>query len=102
MTYNPYRTLPIRVEALRQFRRRRTLVAFGILLVLPWVLVAAFKIGGGPTGEGVPSLVDVATASGLNFTAFTLFVSVGFLLVVAVALFCGDTVASEANWSSLR
>jgi ABC-2 type transport system permease protein len=27
---------------------------------------------------------------------------VGFLLVVAVALFCGDTVASEANWSSLR
>jgi ABC-2 type transport system permease protein len=26
----------------------------------------------------------------------------GFLLVVAVALFCGDTVASEASWSSLR
>jgi ABC-2 type transport system permease protein len=102
MTYNAHRTLPIRVEALRQFRRRRTLVAFGILLVLPWVLVAAFQVGGEPTGDGVPSLVDVATASGLNFTAFTLFVSVGFLLVVAVALFCGDTVASEANWSSLR
>ena len=28
--------------------------------------------------------------------------SVGFLLVVAVALFCGDTVASEAGWGSLR
>ena len=28
--------------------------------------------------------------------------SAGFLLVVAVALFCGDTVASEAGWSSLR
>jgi ABC-2 type transport system permease protein len=27
---------------------------------------------------------------------------VGFLLVVAVALFCGDTVASEAGWASLR
>ncbi|NEB69472.1 ABC transporter permease, partial [Streptomyces fulvissimus] len=30
------------------------------------------------------------------------FVSAGFLLVVPVALFCGDTVASEAGWSSLR
>jgi ABC-2 type transport system permease protein len=27
---------------------------------------------------------------------------VGFLLVVIVAMFCGDTVASEASWSSLR
>jgi ABC-type transport system involved in multi-copper enzyme maturation permease subunit len=102
MTYNAHRTLPLRVEGLRQFRRRRTLVAFAILLLLPWVLVAAFKVGGDPGQDGFPSLVDVATASGLNFTAFTLFVSVGFLLVVAVALFCGDTVASEANWSSLR
>ncbi|MCW2903914.1 MAG: transporter permease [Streptosporangiaceae bacterium] len=103
MSYNAHRTLPLRVEGLRQFRRRRTLVAFAILLVLPWVLVAAFQLGGGSgPPDGRPSLVDVATASALNFTAFTLFVSVGFLLVVAVALFCGDTVASEANWASLR
>jgi ABC-type transport system involved in multi-copper enzyme maturation permease subunit len=95
-------TLPLRVEAIRQLRRRRTLVAFGILLVLPWVLVAAFQIGGDPGPDGQPSLVDVATASALNFALFALFVSVGFLLVVAVALFCGDTVASEASWASLR
>lgn len=100
--YSVRRTLPLRVEAIRQFRRRRTLIAFGILLVLPWVLVGAFKIGGSPDGNGVPSLVDVATAGALNFTLFALFVSTGFLLVVAVALFCGDTVASEAGWSSLR
>ncbi|REE98056.1 ABC transporter permease [Thermomonospora umbrina] len=96
------RTLPLRVEAVRQFRRRRTMVAFAFLVLLPWVLVAAFKIGGDPGPDGVPSLVDVATASALNFALFTLFVSAGFLLVVAVALFCGDTVASEAGWSSLR
>ncbi|QKW39406.1 ABC transporter permease subunit [Actinomadura sp. NAK00032] len=101
-TYHVRRTLPLRVEAVRQFRRRRTLVAFGILLVLPWVLVLAFKLGGDPGPEGVPSLVDVATSSALNFALFALFVSTGFLLVVAVALFCGDTVASEAGWSSLR
>ncbi|URM98375.1 ABC transporter permease [Actinomadura madurae] len=100
--YHVRRTLPLRVEAVRQFRRRRTLVAFAILLVLPWVLVAAFKLGGDPGPDGVPSLVDVATSSAMNFALFALFVSTGFLLVVAVALFCGDTVASEANWSSLR
>ncbi len=79
-------------------------MAFGILLVLPWVLVLAFKLGGDPGPDGVPSLVDVATSSALNFALFALFVSTGFLLVVAVALslFCGDTVASEAYWSSLR
>lgn len=100
--YDVRRTLPLRIEVIRQFRRRRTLVAFGILLALPWVLAAAFQIGGDPEERGAPNLVDVATASALNFALFALFVSVGFLLVVAVALFCGDTVASEANWSSLR
>ena len=44
----------------------------------------------------------MATHGGLNFAAFRFFVSAGFLLVVAVALFCGDTVASEASWASLR
>jgi ABC-2 type transport system permease protein len=46
--------------------------------------------------------VDVATSGGPNFTLFTLFVSSGFLLIVVVALFCGDAVASEASWGSLR
>ncbi|TDC92212.1 ABC transporter permease subunit [Actinomadura sp. 7K507] len=100
--YDVRRTLPLRVEAVRQFRRRRTLVTFGILLVLPWVLVAAFKIDSGDRPDGAPGLVDVATAGALNFALFALFISTGFLLVVAVALFCGDTVASEAGWSSLR
>jgi ABC-2 type transport system permease protein len=103
-TYQIRRTLPLRVEAIRQLRRRRTMVAFGFLLVLPWILAAAFQLGGNDPNQGdnFPSLVDVATASALNFALFSVFVSAGFLLVVAVALFCGDTVASEANWSSLR
>lgn len=100
--YRVGRTLPLRVEAVRQFRRRRTLMAFGILLALPWVLVAAFQLGGDPEPGEAPGLVTVATASAMNFALFAMFVSVGFLLVVAVALFCGDTVASEASWSSLR
>jgi ABC-type transport system involved in multi-copper enzyme maturation permease subunit len=101
--YNPRRTLPFRVEAIRQLRRRRTMIAFGILLVLPWILVGAFEVSGPASpGGGTPGLVTMATHGGLNFAAFLFFVSAGFLLVVAVALFCGDTVASEASWASLR
>ena len=101
--YDPRRTLPLRVEAIRQLRRRRTMVAFLILLVLPWILVGAFELGGpAQPGTGPPGLVDLATDGGLNFAAFSFFASAGFLLVVAVALFCGDTIASEAGWSSLR
>ncbi|GHF29504.1 ABC transporter permease [Streptomyces mashuensis] len=96
-------TLPLRVEAARQVRRRRTVVMGAVLAVLPFVLIAAFAVGGDPKGRnGRITLMDTATASGLNFAATAVFVSAGFVLVVPVALFCGDTVASEAGWSSLR
>nr|WP_051852178.1 ABC transporter permease [Streptomyces sp. NRRL F-5650] len=95
--------MPLRVELVRQLKRRRTLVMGAILAVLPFVLVVALAIGGEPDGRGDRiTLMDTATSSGANFAAVNLFVSAGFLLVVPVALFCGDTVASEANWSSLR
>ncbi|WP_256103277.1 ABC transporter permease [Streptomyces sp. ODS05-4] len=103
--YRSGRTLPLRVEAVRQLKRRRTLVMAAVLTALPFVLIAAFAIGGDPGGENGGrriNLMDTATASGANFAATCLFVSAGFLLVIPVALFCGDTVASEANWSSLR
>lgn len=101
--YRARRTLPLRVELVRQLKRRRTLVMGGILAALPFILVAAFAIGGEPGGRNDRvTLMDTATASGANFVAVNLFVSAGFLLVIPVALFCGDTVASEASWSSLR
>lgn len=102
--YRPGRTLPLRVEALRQWKRRRTLIMGGILVALPFVLLIAFAIGGDSDsdGRGRITLMDTATASGANFAATCLFVSAGFLLVIPVALFCGYTVASEASWSSLR
>ncbi|MEU8484334.1 ABC transporter permease [Streptomyces sp. NPDC048641] len=101
--YRARHTLPLRVEAVRQLKRRRTLVMGAVLGLLPFVLVVAFAIGGDPAGRnGRVTLMDTATASGANFAATCLFVSAGFLLVIPVALFCGDTVASEAGWSSLR
>ncbi|WP_329217569.1 ABC transporter permease [Streptomyces sp. NBC_01485] len=101
--YQAGRTLPLRVELVRQLKRRRTLIMGGILAALPFVLLIAFAIGGEPGGRNDRvTLMDTATASGANFAAVNLFVSAGFLLVIPVALFCGDTVASEAGWSSLR
>ncbi|EPD60399.1 ABC transporter permease [Streptomyces sp. HGB0020] len=101
--YKPGRTLPLRVELIRQLKRRRTLVMGAILALLPFVLLIAFAIGGDPSGRNdTVTLMDTATSSGANFAAVNLFVSAGFLLVIPVALFCGDTVASEASWSSLR
>ncbi|MFI6344000.1 ABC transporter permease [Streptomyces sp. NPDC050560] len=101
--YRPGRTLPVRVELVRQLRRRRTLAMGAVLFLLPFVLAVAFAVGGNPAADsGQVTLMNTATESGANFAAATLFVSAGFLLVVPVALFCGDTVASEASWSSLR
>jgi ABC-2 type transport system permease protein len=101
--YRASRTLPLRVELVRQLKRRRTLVMGSVLAALPLVLLVAFAIGGQPGARnGRITLLDTATASGANFAAVNLFVSAGFLLVIPVALFCGDTVASEASWSSLR
>jgi ABC-2 type transport system permease protein len=100
--YRAGRTLPLRVELVRQLKRRRTLVMGAVLALLPFVLVIAFAVGDpGSQGDRI-TLMDTATASGANFAAVNLFVSAGFLLVVPVALFCGDTVAAEASWSSLR
>jgi ABC-2 type transport system permease protein len=100
--YRPDRTLPLRVELVRQLRRRRTQVTFALVALLPVILWGAFELGDdGPPGAA-PNLVDLAKGSGANFAVFALFASASFLLVVVVALFFGDTVASEASWSSLR
>jgi ABC-2 type transport system permease protein len=99
--FDPGRTLRLRVEFVRQLKRRRTQITFGLLIVLPVLIAIAFQVGGG-AGNEAPQLVGLANTGGFNFALFTEFAAVGFLLVVVVALFCGDTVASEASWSSLR
>ncbi|MFI9388849.1 ABC transporter permease [Kutzneria sp. NPDC052558] len=102
--YRAGRTLRLGVELRRQLRRRRTQFALGFLAVLPFLLLIAFKAAPSQSGARSASsaFVDLATSSGLNFAIFALFASASFLLVVVIALFFGDTVASEASWSSLK
>ena len=93
----------IGVEVRRQAKRRRTLFSFVALLAIPSVVLAALLANGGPSDRGGrPELVDVASSSGLNFALFLLLATSQFLLVVVVALFAGDAVASEGQWGSLR
>jgi ABC-2 type transport system permease protein len=102
--YRPERTLRLSVELRRQFKRRRTIGVFALMVVLPLILIGALQLGGTQDAQQNSriNLVDVATSSGLNFTLFVLFATTGFFLVVGFALFFGDTVASEAQWGSLR
>jgi ABC-2 type transport system permease protein len=104
--YRPRSTLSVWTEWRRQASRRRTQLALGFMVLLPLIVLLAFQFGGGGDDENgggeFGSLVENATSGGLNFALFTIFVSASFLLVVVVALFCGDTIASEASWGSLR
>jgi len=97
-------TFSVGTEWRRQAARRRTQLALGFMVLLPLIVLAAFQFsdGGADPDDDFGSLVSVATTGGPNFALFTIFVSSGFLFVVVVALFCGDTVASEASWGSLR
>ena len=112
LDYSRHDTLGIRVELIRQIKRRRTLIAFLLVIALPLIVVAAIKFGpssdggtgdqGGGFGDGDFDLVGLATSGAWNFSLTMLLFSSGFLLIIIAAMFMGDTVASEANWSTLR
>ncbi|MFI6031063.1 ABC transporter permease [Amycolatopsis magusensis] len=100
--YRAGRTLGLGVELRRQLKRRRTQLVLGLVALLPFVLVIAFEIGESNPNRRTGGFVDLATASAPNFVVLALFVSGTFLLPMIVALFFGDTIASEASWSSLK
>jgi len=109
MSYQASKTLPYRVEFIRQLRRRRTAVSFLLMLLLPLIVVSAIKFGSdesssdaGGFAQGGLNLIDLATSGAMNFTVVMIFFASGFLLTTVFALFAGDTVASEASWASLR
>lgn len=102
------RPFSVATELRRQASRPRTRIALACMAALPLIILGAFEFGGGPGEDSrqgssaFANLVDLATSGGANFALFTLLVSSSFLLVVVVALFFGDTIASEASWGSLR
>ena len=109
MSYLASKTLPYRIEMYRQLKRKRTAIAYLFVVSLPVLVAIAVKFGpsgnsGGPTrlGSGTTDLIGLATIGASNFTVTMLYFATPFLLVTVIALFNGDTVASEASWSTLR
>lgn len=104
--YSAHRTLSVRVEMIRQVRRRRTAVAFGIVIALPIVVVLAVLFGpssgGGGLADGDFDVFGLMASGPWNFALSGLFFSSAFLLVILSAMFLGDTVASEASWGTMR
>jgi ABC-2 type transport system permease protein len=93
-----------RTEMTKQWRRPRTYVALGITVAIPVITTIAIKANppsasGGGGGGPFPYL---AVHTGLFLPVAALRFMSRFLLVVLVALFAGDAVASEANWGNLR
>src|SRR6478735_5635979 len=95
-----------RAEVRRQWGRRRTIWAFGLLLALPLVLVGAFFFGerssNSNRGGASARIFDLAQSGAANFSLVLVFLASELLLVLLAALFCGDAVPSEASWASLR
>ena len=104
--YSAQRTLSVRVELTRQLRRRRTAVAFGLVVALPIVVVLAVEFGspsgGGGLADGDFDVFGLMASGPWNFALSGLFFSSAFLLVILAAMFLGDTVAGEASWSTMR
>jgi ABC-2 type transport system permease protein len=104
--YSAHQTLSVRVEMIRQVRRRRTAVAFGIVIALPIVVVLAVLFGpssgGGGLADGDFDVFGLMANGPWNFALSGLFFSSAFLLVILSAMFLGDTVASEASWGTMR
>lgn len=107
--YNANKTLPYYIEMYRQLKRKRTLFSYLFVMSLPIIVALAVKFGTsgnstGPTrfGSGTADLIGLATKGAFNFTATMFYFATPFLLVAVISIFNGDTVASEANWSTLR
>lgn len=107
--YQPQKTLPYRLEMYRQIKRKRTLFSYLFVISLPVIVALAVKFGtsgnsSGPTrfGSGTADLIGLATKGAANFTTTMFYFATPFLLIAVISIFNGDTVASEASWSTLR
>jgi ABC-2 type transport system permease protein len=91
----------LRAELVKNLRRPRTYVAYGILVLIPVIMAVAIDLNPPELGdEG--RLLYLASQTGLLLPAFALRVTSTLMLVIVVALFGGDAIAGEANWGNLR
>jgi len=93
----------ITVELMKQVRRPRAWVVFGVLAVVAAVVTLII----GLTSAGTPERIGnwgsvVPNSSGFTMGLIGLNALLLFLIPLAVAIFAGESVAGEAGWGSLR
>jgi ABC-2 type transport system permease protein len=91
----------LRTELIKNLRRTRTYVAYGILIAIPIIMAVAINLNP-PDARGEGRLLFLASQTGLLLPGFALRVTSAFMLVIVVALFGGDAIAGEASWGNLR
>jgi ABC-2 type transport system permease protein len=94
-----------RTEWVKQVRRIRTYLVLLVVVVLPFLIAVGVhnRENRGDRGEA-DSLFFMARVahSGIVVPAVALSFISGFVLVIVVSVFAGDSVASEASWGNLR
>jgi ABC-2 type transport system permease protein len=85
------------------FRRRRTWAMLLALAAVPVLIAVAVRLSSsGPTPGRGPAFLDQITQNGLFVSAVGLIVSIPLFLPLTVGVVAGDTIAGEANVSTLR
>lgn len=92
----------LRAELVQLFRRTRTVVLLGVLVVLPMFLSLAIYVSGGPSSGRGPAFLDRVSQNGVFAALAGLTVALPFFLPLAVAVIAGDTIAGEASLGTLR
>jgi ABC-2 type transport system permease protein len=93
----------VRAEAVKATRRMRTYIAFAVVIVIPVIMTVALKLNPPDTREGGGGLFFLAARfSGLVLPAAALALMSAFLLIIIVAIFGGDAMASDSAWGNLR
>jgi ABC-2 type transport system permease protein len=96
----------VRAETVKTTRRMRTYIAFGVVAAIPAIMTIALELnppdspGDGGPGGGLFFLT--ANFSGVVLPFAALRVMSAFLLIIVVAIFGGDAMASDASWGNLR
>lgn len=83
------------------FRRRRTWAMLGALAAVPILIAVAIRLTDGGDGRG-PAFLDRITQNGLFVAMTALVVSIPLFLPLTVGVVAGDSIAGEANASTLR
>jgi ABC-2 type transport system permease protein len=95
----------IGTELVKQVRRARTWVALGFVVFVPILMTVILKLNPpspGPGGGEFRGFFLGSLQTGLLVPATSLFLMSRIFLVIVMALFVGDAVASEAAWGNLR